>query len=366
MHDIVKELKYLTSISAASGLEDRMISEMVNRFGPFADAVEVDKLGNVTATFKGKDEKVSHLLIFAHIDEVGLMITKVTPNGFLRFDRLGGIPEKTLRGQFVDVFSTDGTKSYKGVIGTHAHHLTPADQKFMVPTIDKMYIDMGFSTDKDAFERGINTGSAVTYEPNFHQIGDHQITSKTMDNRVGVLLLLSLAEYLKENQPNGTVYLVASVQEEFNIRGNMPAFTRLEPGAAICLDITSACDTPDLDFRYNIALGKGPAVLQMNFHGRGTLGGLIPNPKLRMFIERTIEDLNISYQRQTIIGEVTDDAYTQMAGNYGVAMAHLSIPMRYSHSPIETCDIRDIQAGMTVIKEVVNRFDSTVDLRRGV
>ena len=89
-------------------------------------------------------------------------------------------------------------------------------------------------------------------------------------------------------------------------------------------------------------------------------------PKLRMFIERTIEDLNISYQRQTIIGEVTDDAYTQMAGNYGVAMAHLSIPMRYSHSPIETCDIRDIQAGMTVIKEVVNRFDSTVDLRRGV
>ena len=214
MNNIVEELKFLTSISALSGLEDRMISEMVKRFEPLADEVDMDNLGNVTATYKGKNEKAPRLLIFAHVDEVGLMVTKVEPNGFLRFDRIGGVPEKTLRGQFVDVFSIDGTKSYKGFVGTHAHHLTPSDQKYLVPTTDKMYIDMGFSSDKEAFDRGINTGSAVTYEPNLHQIGDHHITSKTMDNRVGILLLLSLAEYLKEHQPNHTVYLVASVQGE--------------------------------------------------------------------------------------------------------------------------------------------------------
>lgn len=365
MNNIVEELKHLTSISALSGLEDRMISEMVTRFEPYTNEVDVDNLGNVTATFKGKDEKAPRLLIFAHIDELGLMVTKVEPNGFLRFDRIGGVPEKTLRGQFVDVFSTDGTKSYKGFVGTHAHHLTPSDQKYVVPTTDKMYIDMGFSSDKDAYERGINTGSAITYEPNFHQIGDHLITCKAIDNRVGVLLLISLAEFLSVNKPNNTIYLVASVQEEFSIRGNMPVFTRLEPEASICLDITSACDTPDLNFRFNIALGKGPAVLQMNFHGRGTLAGLIPNPKLRMFIERTIEGLQIPYQRQTIIGEITDDAFTLGLGRYGVAMAHLSIPMRYSHSPIETCDIRDIEAGITILKEIVKRFDNTIDLKRG-
>jgi putative aminopeptidase len=366
MKTIIEELRFLTSISAMSGMEDRMITEMVNRFKPLADEVEVDNLGNVTATFQGKDADVPSLLIFAHIDEIGLMVTKVEPNGFLRFDRIGGVPEKTLRGQFVDVFSTDGKQSYKGFIGTHAHHLTPPEVKYVVPKTDQMYIDMGFGSDQEAFDRGINTGSAVTYEPNLHQIGEHRITSKTMDNRVCVLILLSLAEYLKKNQPNGNVYLVACVQEEFSIRGVMPAFTRLEPDASICLDITSACDTPDLNYRYNIALGKGPAVLQMNFHGRGTLAGLIPNPKLRMFIEHTIEDLNIPYQRQTIIGEITDDAFTLGLGNYGVAMAHLSIPMRYSHSPIETCDIRDIENGMKVIKEVVKRFDRQIDLKRGL
>jgi putative aminopeptidase FrvX len=366
MKSIVEEIKFLTSIPALSGMEDRMITEMVSRFKPLADDVEVDYLGNVTATFKGRDDKEPRLLIFAHIDEVGLMVTKVDANGYLRFDRIGGVPEKTLRGQFVDVFSIDGTKSYKGRIGTHAHHLTPADQKYVVPTTDKMYIDMGFGSANDAFERGINTGSAVVYEYNFHQIGEHQICGKTMDDRVGILILIALAEILHENPPKGTVYLVASAQEEFNIRGNMPAFTRLEPDAAICLDITSACDTPDLNNQYNISLGKGPAVLQMNFHGRGELAGLIPHPKFRLFIERTIEDLKIPYQRQTIIGEITDDAFTLVLGKYGVAMAHLSIPMRYSHSPIETCDIRDIDAGIRIMKEVVKRFDHTVNLKRGI
>lgn len=365
MKTIIEELEYLTSIPALSGMEDRMISETVNRFKPLADDVEVDLLGNVTATFKGESEKEPRLLIFAHVDEIGLMVTKVEANGYLRFDRIGGVPEKTLRGQCVDVFSLDGTRSYKGVVGTYAHHLTPADQKYVVPTTDKMYIDMGFESDKEAYEKGINTGSAVIYEPNFHQIGEHHIASKAIDNRVGVFLLISLAEYLRQNRPNGTIYLVASVQEEFNIRGNMPVFTRLEPDAAICLDITSACDTPDLNYRYDIALGKGPAVLQMNFHGRGTLAGLIPHPKFRLFIESTIEDLKIPYQRQTIIGEITDDAFTLVLGKYGIAMAHLSIPMRYSHSPIETCDIRDIEAAMKITKEIVTRFDHTVDLKRG-
>lgn len=366
MNTILEELRHLTAIPALSGMEDRMITEMVNRFKPLADNVEVDNLGNVTATFKGKDKNSPRLLIFAHIDELGLMVTKVESDGFLRFDRIGGVPEKTLRGQFVDVFSMDGTKSYRGFIGTHAHHLTPPDQKYIVPTTNHMYIDLGLATDQEVYDLGINTGSAVTYAPNLQQIGEHRITSKTMDNRVGVLILIALAEYLKDNPPPGTIYLVACVQEEFSIRGVMPAFTRLEPEASICLDITSACDTPDLNYRYNIALGKGPAVLQMNFHGRGTLAGLIPNPKLRMFIENTIEDLGLPFQRQTIIGEITDDAFTLGLGKYGVAMAHLSIPMRYSHSPIETCDIRDIESGITVMKELVSRFDQSVDLRRGV
>ncbi|MDY6868598.1 MAG: M20/M25/M40 family metallo-hydrolase [Chloroflexota bacterium] len=362
----MEELKKLTAIPALSGMEDRMITEMVNRFKPLADEVEVDNLGNITATFKGKDEDEPTMLVFAHMDELGLMITKVEEDGFLRFDRIGGVPEKTLRGQFMHIHPTDGGDPLTGFIGTHAHHLTPQDKKMVVPPTSEMYIDVGLGSKEKVLATGVNIGSAVTYVPNFKEIGEHHVTCKSMDNRVGLLLLLALAENLSENQPKGTVYVVASVQEEFSIRGVMPAFTRLEPDASICIDITSACDTPDLNLRYDIRLGGGPAVLQMNFHGRGTLAGLIPNPKLRRFMEHTIEDLGMPLQRQTIIGEITDDAFTLTLGDQGVAMGHLSIPMRYSHSPIETCDKRDIENGMKAIVEIVKRFDGSVDLSRGV
>ncbi len=366
MKGIFEELSHLTSIPALSGMEDRMIAEMVTRFKPLADELEVDRLGNVTATFQGRDKNEPTMLVFAHTDEVGLMVTKVESNGYLRFDRIGGVPEKTLRGQFVDVHTIDGRTHYPAFVGTIAHHLTPAEVKYVVPTTEKMYIDGGWCSAEEVLGKGIRIGSAVTYQPNLQRIGEHHVSGKSLDNRIGILLLIALAEHLSKSRLKGTVYLVASAQEEFNIRGNMPAFTRLEPAAAICLDITSACDTPDLNLRYDISLGKGPAVLQMNFHGRGTLAGLIPHPNFRLFIEHTIEDLKIPYQRQTIIGEITDDAFTLVLGKYGVAMAHLSIPMRYSHSPIETADLRDIEAGIRVVNEVVDRFDSSVRLERGV
>jgi putative aminopeptidase len=362
----VKELKHLTSIPALCGMEDRMVTEMVNRFQPLTDEIVVDLLGNVTATFKGKDEKEPTLLVFAHMDELGLMITKIEEDGFLRFDRIGGVPEKTLRGQFVEVHPTDGGNPITGFVGTHAHHLTPSEKKMEVPQTSQMYIDIGLDSKEKVLASGINIGSGVTYLPNFKEVGEHHVTCKSMDNRVGIILLLALAEHLSKNQPKGTVYLVASVQEEFSIRGIMPVFTRLEPTASICLEITSACDTPDLNLQYDICLGGGPAVLQMNFHGRGTLAGLIPHPNLRRFMEQTIKDLGIPFQRQTIIGEITEDAFMVTTGDYGVAMGHLSIPMRHSHSPIETCDKRDIEKGMQAIIEMVDRFDSSLNLERGI
>lgn len=366
MKSIVEELEYLTSIPALSGLEDKMISEMVDRLKPFADSVDVDRLGNVTAVFKGRQENESSMLVFAHLDELGLMISKVQPDGFLRFDRVGGMPEKTLLGTFVDVHSLDSKNYFTGVIGTYAHHLTPPEAKFNVPTIDKMYIDLGLESFEEVLERGINTGSAVTYHHIFKQISENRITSKTLDNRIGVLLLIALGEHLHDHKPAGDVYLVASVQEEFNVRGVLPVFARLEPNAAICLDITPACDTPDLNNIYNMFLGKGPAVMQMNFHGRGTLGGLIPNPMLRNFLEETLIDLKIPFQREIITGEITDDAFATMNGTNGCAMAHFSIPVRYSHSSIETSDLRDISDGIKGLKAFIDRFNHSLDLRRGV
>ncbi len=365
MKTIKEELNYLTAVPALSGLEDRMIKVMFDRFKPLADSLEIDRLGNITATFLGQKSDESTLLIFAHVDELGLMVRKIEKNGFLRFDRIGGMPEKTLMGQFVDVQTVDGKTIHKGVVGTYAHHFTPAEAKSHIPSHKDMYIDIGASSYNGVIEKGINIGSAVTYSHQFHEIGEHLVSGKTLDNRIGCLILIALAEYLHKNKPMGTVYLVASVQEEFNIRGVMPVFTKLQPEASICVDITPACDTPDLNFTYDMSLGKGPAITYMNFHGRGTLAGIIPNPPLRMFMERTLEEMGIPWQRDISLGVITDDAFTLMTGNEGVAMAHLSIPLRYSHSPIETCDLRDIENGIEALKTIVSQFNHSIDLGRG-
>jgi len=366
MLDTIKEIEKLTGISALSGLEDKMITEVKNRFATFTDDVTVDRIGNVIAKFKGTDSRQPSMLVFAHVDEVGLMVSKVERDGYLRFERVGGVPAKTLPGQFVEVFPVGGGEGKLGFIGAYAHHLTPAEAKMKVPEHSEMYIDLGLSSAEEVYSLGINIGSAVTYKPNFQKMSDYRISSKTLDNRIGIYMLYELGNFLKDNPPAGDVYLVGSVQEEFNIRGVIPAFVSLKPDAAICLDITPACDTPDLKMRYDIALGRGPAITQLNFHGRGTLGGIIPHPKLRMYIEQKAAEIGVPIQREVIIGVITDDAFAQLTGDKGVPTAHISIPMRYSHAPIETSDVRDIQNGVKLLIGVVAGFNSELDLSRGI
>lgn len=365
MEKYLTDLERLISIPAISGLEDPMIVEISNRFMKLTNHVDVDNLGNVHAKFKGATSDEIMLLVFAHIDQIGLMVSKIENNGYLRFHRVGGVPEKTLMGTLVDVYRVDMKDRCSGVIGTYAHHLTPTTEKYTIPFHEKMYIDIGAESREEVLSKGISIGSPVLYHPSFQMIGENRICASYLDNRIGNLLLLQLAEFLSEKPAFGSVSLVASVQEEFNIRGVLPVFNRLNPKCAVCIDITPACDTPDLNYSHEIILGNGPAVLHMNFHGRGTLGGLIPNPKLRMLIEDSFIQAKIQYQHEVVIGEITDDAFAVMQGDKGFSIAHISIPIRYSHSPHEVCDIRDINATFLGMKTFIEKLTNDFDLSRG-
>jgi putative aminopeptidase FrvX len=364
MNTIYEELKQLTAIPAVSGHEDKMIREVYNRLKMLSPVVSIDRLGNIIATFAGRNQEEPSVIVFAHVDEVGMMVKKIEDNGFLRFERIGGLPAKSLLGQLVDVFTTDEQKPITGIIGTTSHHLTPEEKKYLVPQISEMYIDVGCNSKEEVFEYGINIGSIITYHHNFIKRNNY-VSSKALDNRIGVYLLLRLSEYLNQNPPIANVHIVFSVQEEFNVRGPLPVFEKLKPDSAICIDITPACDTPDLDYN-SIRLGGGPAITQLNFHGRGTLGGIIPNPLLRQFIESIAEEIHIPYQREVIVGVITDDAFTQLSGVEGVATAHISIPLRYTHSPVETANIQDIEYASLLLNETISRYSKKVSINRGI
>jgi putative aminopeptidase FrvX len=292
------------------------------------------------------------------------VVRKIEPDGFLRFERVGGVPEKSLPGAQIEVHTEAGQR-IPGLVGMTSHHVTPADKKFVVPSRLEMYVDIGCSSRQEVEALGVQVGDGITYKSNFTELANDRIVSKTLDNRIGCVLLVKTLEALAARKPRGKVLIVGSVQEEFNVRGVWPAFQAHKPDAAICLDVTIATDTPEIRHLGEVEIGAGPAIGLYEFHGRGTLGGLIPHPKLRKYISSIAAKEKIPLQREVLIGIVTDAAFSQLLGEQGVAMASLAVPIRYTHAPTELCDLKDIEAAITLLSKVALSFDKKVDLSRG-
>ena len=178
MSELLDRLEELTFIPALSGREDAMIDFMRSHFEPFADEVHVDRVGNVTATIRGESEQPA-LLIFAHMDELGLIVRKIEDDGFLRFERVGGIPEKSLLGTAVEIL-TDSGERIPGLVGTTAHHVTPPENKFTVPGRLEMYLDIGCASRAEVEGLGIQVGDMIAYKPGVIQLaGSRQNRSTT-------------------------------------------------------------------------------------------------------------------------------------------------------------------------------------------
>jgi putative aminopeptidase FrvX len=329
---------------------------------PLSDELLVDRLGNVISTVKGSEPNAPSVMVHAHMDELGLIVKRIEENGFLRFERVGGVELKTLLAKEVQIDIGDGFVD--GFVGSKAHHLSLVEEKFVVPQIKEMYIDIGASSREEALGMGVQIGQMISQKPNFHVMNNRYVVSKALDNRVGCLIALKLLERLKKNRPKSTIHVCGTVQEEFSIRGATPAAYRLNPDMAICLDITVACDTPDLKGEQEVALEKGPAVKLFDFHGRGELAGLIPNPKLTAFIEKAAQKEQIPIQREVTLGVLTEPAFAQLVRE-GIPSAGISVPTRYTHTPIETCSISDIERSMQLMESVVLSIDKSLNLARG-
>jgi len=264
----------------------------------------------------------------------------------------------------VDVLTDDG-QLIPGYVGTKSHHITSPDEKYKVPGVHDMFIDIGLTSRLEVEQAGIQVGDPVTYHPNFHRFGDGMICSKALDNRVGVFVLLEvLKSFAKERLPCTMVFSF-TVLEEFSIRGSLPTVTATKPNAIISLDITIATDTPIDKPLHPVAMRKGPAIKMMDFHGRGTLGGLFSSPKLRRFIETVAKQEGIPLQREVIVGVITDPAFQLYLGDKGYVIAGLSIPHRYSHASIQMCHEVDIAQTIQLVEATGNSFTPEVDLSRG-
>ena len=247
MKEILKD--YMLT-PAPSGYENEMAYKMVDHFKAYTDDVRIDNVGNVIARMPGKDgSNHPKLMVFGHMDQLGFIVRRVEPDGYIQVDRLGGIPEKVLPGLQLLIRSEDG-KWHKGVFGPKAHHATPAEEKYKVDLVTNLFIDIGAKNEDEVRALGIEVGCPVIYKPAFEELMGSRVTGTAVDNRGACASLVGIAELLHEQPADCDVYLVGTVWEEFNLRGAMMAARTVKPDMAIMLDVTLAGDTHDLRAKY--------------------------------------------------------------------------------------------------------------------
>ena len=346
------------AVPGLSGHEARIRASIADRLGV---ETETDTLGNLWATFPG-DPDAPSVMVFTHMDQLGFIVRKIEADGFLRLERLGGVPERALGSQAVVICARDG--DLPGVIANKSHHATTPEEKYTVTRYPDLYVDAGLTSKAEAEAAGISIGTPVVYRPSFMPLAGTRVAGTAIDDRAGCAVLVTLARLLAAREGGPTVHLAFTVQEEFNLRGAEPLARRLQPDIAIQIDLMLATDTPDMGHRGEMLLGQGPGMSLYSFHGRGTLNGVIPHPALVRLFEVSAESAGVALQRSAQTGVLTDLSYVQLQG-HGVAAIDLGFPMRYSHSSLEVCDLADLAQLVSLLETGLSGITPGFNLTEG-
>ncbi|WP_299045788.1 M42 family metallopeptidase [uncultured Tateyamaria sp.] len=351
-------LERLLAVPGLSGHEDRIRRVIAAELEDIGCTHETDRLGNLWTTFRGDGPSV---MLFTHMDQLGFVVRKIDADGFLRLSRLGGVPERALASQEVEVSTRHG--DLPGIIANKSHHATTPDEKYTVIPVGDLYVDCGFESAAEAEAAGIRIGSPVVYAPGSRALGENRITAPALDDRAGCAVLIEVARALTERAGGPTVHLAFTTQEEFNLRGALPLAERLKPDMAIQIDLMLATDTPDMGDAGEMRLGGGPGISLYSFHGRGTLNGVIPHPAMVRLFEEAADAAGIPLQRSAQTGVLTDLSYVQLVGG-GVAAIDVGFPLRYSHASREIVDFRDLDALRDLLVAALCRVGPDFDLSR--
>jgi putative aminopeptidase len=351
----------LMMIPGLSGHEGRVRRYLAEALTDLDISSRTDRLGNLVATIDGTHEGPS-VMLFAHMDQLGLVVRKIEASGLVRVERLGGVPERALPSQSV-LFCVGPGRDVPGVIASKSHHATSQEEKARVLPYPPIYIDAGFDSATDVLAAGIDVGTPIVYAPKVVELGGQRIAGTAVDDRAGCAIMIELAHALLGLRRRPKVHLVFSVQEEFNLRGAVTAAQALMPDIAVQLDIILATDTPDMAARGDVRLGGGPAMSLYSFHGRGTLNGTIPHPALVQLFDNAAAREKLPLQRSAHIGALTDSSYVQLVGT-GVAAIDLGFPTRYTHSSLEVCDLADLVGLTRLLLAGIGSIDATFSLDR--
>ena len=328
------DLKTLTEINAPSGHEQAIRRFLLDELKKLGFAPVLDRMGNVVVVKEGTgDAPRKRVMVSAHMDEVGLIVTSATEDGYLRIAAAGGIDPRVLVSKRVTV----GEDKLPGVIGAVPIHLQSAAERKHVLSMDELLVDIG-AKNKDEAECKAPMGTYISFDTPYVEYGDGFACGKAFDDRVGCLSLLRL---LQEELPVDLVACFVS-EEEVGCRGAKVASFAKAPDKGIAIDVTAWGDTPGTK-QPDIKLGEGIAVKVMDH-------GSISNPDLREALLAAGAQAGVKTQREVLPFGGTDASAMQTSRG-GIPVCTLSIPCRYVHSACEVVDLRDVEGGVALLKK---------------
>lgn len=325
--DLGNLLKELTQKDGVSGYEENVAGFIAEAFAPYVDDTRKDNLGNLIFLKKGNRPDAPRLLFCAHMDEIGLIITKIEEGGFLRFSALGGFDVRTLPGQQVTIY---GRNPVEGVIGFKPPHLVADKEKGQSVEMENLFIDTGFS--RTLVEKNIKIGSIAAIKRNYLTLLNNCCSGKALDDRAGVAVLWQCARDLARTSHEAHLYLVATVQEEVGTRGAIVSTYGIAPDLGIAVDVCHG-DFPGALEHEVSALGKGPVI---------TAGPNI-HPFLAEKLVAVAKEYNLPYQEDVSPGPTGTDARAIQVSREGIPAALVSVPLRYMHTSVELLTLEDIK-----------------------
>jgi endoglucanase len=324
-------IKELTDLNGVSGNEKEVRDFIIQKIDNCCDSIKVDSIGNIIAYKKGTnsmDTGKFKVMLSAHMDEVGFIVSGHTEKGFIKFKSVGGVDDRILPGKKVLV----GNKKLAGVIGSKPIHQQDKEEREKITKTKNLYIDIGADT-KDEAEKMVPLGEYISFDSQFVELGRDCIKAKALDDRVGCAVLIEVLKHRFDFD----MYVCFTVQEEVGLRGAQVAAYSVMPDVALVLEGTTCADVPNVEpYDYSTVLGNGAALTIMDrtcYCDKGIV----------RFLSNVASKNNIKFQyKQTTTGG-NDSGQIQRTGT-GVKTASISVPCRYIHSPVSVMSRSDYES----------------------
>jgi endoglucanase len=343
--DVKNDLKELTAMPGASGDERAIAALIQEKWKPLTDEITIDHMGNVVALKKGTGaEPRRRVLIAAHMDEIGLLVTEFgsyNGNGFLRTTNLGGVDTRHLYGQRVLVH---GQKDLPGIMGALPKRMQPEDKKKIAPDLKTLWIDTGLP--ETELKKLVSVGDFVTFYQPMRDLLGSWVTGKSFDNRASVVAVTVALDYLQKRAHEWDLLAVATVQEEMGLLGASTSGTVEKPDIALAVDVT---------------FGKGPGATDGQAYklGGGPVLGLGPHlhEGVMAGLKAAAGTLEMKVEREPHVLHSGTDASALQIVNAGIPTGLVGIPLRYMHTMVETIDTKDINRAGRLMGEFVAQLD---------